>query len=205
MNNKKYQIKIEKDRLLFTTTSFKAEKKSVLYEGIYTKEFSSMLFASATCVFVYIAIYSTGGEITFIRLLIIILTFIAAFLGSMKFLFREKYLEVVFDRTDKTVRITFKGSIKKNIEEIPMDNIKSIDVGSKKFTPENIDGIKFVEKISLQHGSFIPGLGDEEEFITLSLRLNDSSERLIYAGRLEGKIGGEPELPLKEIKRFLKK
>lgn len=205
MNNKKYQVKVEKDRLLFTTTSFKAEKKSVLHEGIYTKEFSSMLLASAACVFVYTAIYSTGGEITFIRLLIIILTFIAAFLGSMRFLFREKYLEVVFDRTDKTVRITLKGSIKKNIEEIPMDNIKSIDVGSKKFTPENIDGIKFVEKISLQHGSFIPGLGDEEEFITLSLRLTDGSERLIYAERLEGKIGGEPELLLKEIRRFLKK
>lgn len=200
MNNKKeYQIKIGKNRLFFTTTSFRPEKKSVLPKGIYTKEFASMLSASAACVFVYMVISSTSDEIIFIHLLIIILTFIAAFLGSRRFLFKEKYMEVVFDRPDNTVRITLTGIIKTTIEEIPMDNIKSIDVGSKKFIPENIDGINFVEKISLQHGSFVPGLRDEEEFITLSLRLNDGSERLFYAGRLEE----EPDIPLKEMRSFL--
>ncbi|MEF9427336.1 MAG: hypothetical protein L0956_09280, partial [Candidatus Mariimomonas ferrooxydans] len=203
MNNKKYQIKIEKDRLFFITTSFKAEQKSVLPKGIYTKEFASMLSASAACMFVYMVISFASDEIIFIHLLIIILTFIAAFLGSRKFLFKEKYMEVVFDRTDNTVRITLTGIIKATKEEIPLDNIKSIDVGSKKFTPENIDGINFVEKISLQHGSFVPGLRDEEEFITLSLKLNNGSERTIYSERIEGKIGGEPELPLKEMSSFL--
>ncbi len=198
-STKKYQIKIEQDRLIFTTSSFKVVKGSVLHKGIYTKEFTSMLFASAICVFVYMAITLINNEIAFIHHLIVIFVFIIAFLGSRKFLFNEKYIEVVFDKSDNTVSITLPGIIKKNIEKIPLDNIKSIDVGSKKFIPENIDGIKFVEKISLQHGSFVPGLGDEEEFITLLLRLTDGSERLIYAGRVEE----EPEIPLKKIQHFL--
>jgi hypothetical protein len=199
MNNKKYQIKTEKDKLIFTTTSFKAEKESVLHKGIYSKEFASMLFASAICVFAYMFIAFISNEIVFIHILIIIFVFIFAFLGSRKFLFNEKYIEVVFNKSNNTVSITRPGVIKKSTEKIPLDNIRSVDVGSKKFIPENIDGIKFVEKISLQHGSFIPGLGDVEEFITLLLRLTDGSERIIYAGRIEE----EPDIPVEKIKDFL--
>lgn len=198
-SNKKYQIKVENDRLIFTTTSFQAEKESVLHKGIYTKEFASMVFASAICLFVYMNIAFISYEIVFIHYLTIIFVFIIAFLGSRKLLFKEKYIEVIFNKADNTVSITRLGVITKNIEKIPLDNIKSVDVGSKKFIPENIDGIKFVERISLQHGSFVPRLGDEEEFIILSLRLTDGSERIIYAGKVEE----EPEIPLKEIKDFL--
>ncbi|TNF53219.1 hypothetical protein EP227_06240 [bacterium] len=80
-----------------------------------------------------------------------------------------------------------------------MDQISSIEVGSVKYVPENIDGIDFVQKISLQHGSPVPGLGDEEEYITLLLNLADGSERIIYAGRSEE----EPELPITEMRNFL--
>jgi hypothetical protein len=80
-----------------------------------------------------------------------------------------------------------------------LDHISSIEVGSIKYVPENIDGIDFVQRISLQHGSAVPGLGNEEEYITLLLKLTDGSERIIYAGRSEE----EPELPITEMRNFL--
>ena len=71
---------------------------------------------------------------------------------------------------------------------------------------ENIDGIQFVQRISAQHGSAMPELTDVEEFITLSLKLTDGSERIIYAGKIDGgKIDGEPSIPLNEIRSFLNK
>jgi hypothetical protein len=82
---------------------------------------------------------------------------------------------------------------------IPLDHISSIEMGSIKFVPENIDGINFVQKISLQHGSALPGLGNEEEYIILLLKLTDGSERIIYADRSEE----EPELPITEMRTFL--
>jgi hypothetical protein len=201
MVNKRYHINKQDDTLIFTTTSYKAEKTSVLHKGIYTKEFSSMLFASATGMFAYFIIRLISNETGLIHYIITILIFIVTFVGANSFIFNEKHLRVVFDRTNKTVTIIRYGIIRKNIEEIPFGNIESIKVGSRRFTPENIDGIRFVEKISLQHGSAIPGLGDEEEFVTLSLKLTDGSERIIYAGKIED----EPEIPLKEIKNFLGK
>lgn len=198
-SGKKYQTEIEGDKLIFTTASFKAEKQSVLHKGIYNKEFTSILLSSALCVLAYVVTALVSDEIIFIHYFLIFFLFIIVFIGSSRFLFNEKYLKVVFNKTDNTVRITRSGLIGKNTEEIPLDSIKSVHVGSKKFVPDNIDGINFVEKISLQHGSFIPGLRDEEEFVTLSLRLTDGSEKLIYAGRIED----EPEIPVKEIKDFL--
>jgi len=202
-DNRKYQIKIEKDKLIFKTYSFRPEKTSILHKGVYTKEFSSMLFASAICLFAYMIAVFISKEISFIHALAIIFIFTIAFLISRKTLFKEKYIVVVFDKFNKTVSIIHSGIFKKKTEKLPLNLIKSIDVGSKKFTPENIDGIQFVKRISLQHGSFVPGLGDEEEFVTLYLKLTDGSERIIYAEKIEGKIGGEPELPLKEMKDFL--
>ncbi len=196
---KTYRIETEGDRLIFSTSSFKAEKSSFLHKDIYTKEFTSALFASAICMFTYLVIAFVSYEIVFIHYLIIIAVFIIAFFISRIFLFKEKYLTVVFDKSNNLVSITRPGFIIKSTEQIPLNNINSIDVGSKKFIPENLDGIKFVEKISLQHGIYVSGLGDEEEYITLSLRLSDGSEKTIYAGNAKE----EPEIPLKEIKQFL--
>ncbi len=201
MNNKeRYQIKTEKDCLFFKTSYFKVEQKSVLHKDIYSKEFSSMLSASLICILAYMTInYLTNAHV-FFYLPVLILVFISAFLVSQRLLSREKYLEAVFNRGLNTVSITRPGIFKKKIEEIPLENIKAVVVGNKIFIPENPDGIKFVEKISLQHGSFIPGLGEEEEFVTLSLQLADGSERIIYAGSIDD----EPYLPLKDIEQFLR-
>jgi hypothetical protein len=199
--DRNYKMTIKNDRLFFTTSSFTAEKGSVLHKGVYTKEFSSMLFASAVCIFAYLLIYYTVSRIIYIHLLIIIFLFVVSFLVSRAYLFRERVLELLIDKPNKNVRMSRSGILGKKPEDIHLDAILTVEVGSRTFTPENIDGIKFVQKISLQHGSEVPGLGDAEEFITLSLKLKDGTERIFYVGRIED----EPELPLNDIKNFLKK
>ncbi len=194
-----YEVRTEGDRLVFRTSSFKAEKRSVLPANVYSREFSSMLFASATATLAYMFGNIIETNIAVVRYLNTLLVFIAAFLGSHKYIFRESYLEAEFNRAAETLNIVRSGIIMKKPEKIPFADIRSINTEVKKFLPENVDGIKFVRKISLQHGSDIPGLGDVEEFFTLSLKLNDGAERVIFAG----KDKKETETALKEIRCFL--
>ena len=165
-----------------------------------------MLFASAVAVFVHMAISSININTAVYRYLIIVFLFVVSFLGANKFIFKKTHIEVIFDKPEKTAIITRYGIIIKKIEKIPFSDIKSVELGSKKFVPENIDGIKFVQQISAQHGSAMPELSNEEEFITLYLNLTDGSEKIIYAARIDaGKVNGEPPVPLNEIKDFLNK
>jgi hypothetical protein len=204
MLTKHYELKTEKDKLVFSTPFFRAESASVLHSGVYSKEFTSILFASGLCTITYLIIFFAGVESSFVRYLLVILVLIVAFVGSRKFIFKDASLEVRFDKGSRTVNITKHGAVMRRSENIPFDQISSVELGSKRFTPENIDGIDFVQKISAQHGSAVPGLGDAEEFVTLSLRLIDGSERIIYSAKIHGgKTGGEPEVPVREIRSFL--
>jgi hypothetical protein len=144
-NNKKYQMKVDQDKLVFITSSFKAEKTSVLHPGVYTKEFASMLFASAACIFAYISTDLASIKSAIMRYIILIVIFVVAFLGANKYIFKERYLEADFNKSDKTVNIVRSGLITKKSEKIPFAKIKSVDLGIKKFVPENIDGIDFVQ------------------------------------------------------------
>jgi hypothetical protein len=121
-----------------------------------------------------------------------------SFLGARGLIFKEHYLEAVFDKTAQMVTLTYPGLFPKK-EHIPFNTISSIEPGSKKYVPQNIDAINFVQKISIQHGSAVPGLGQEEEYITVYLKLNNNSHKIIFACRTDT----EPELPLKEIRHFL--
>ncbi|MBI5665886.1 MAG: hypothetical protein HZC49_12500 [Nitrospirae bacterium] len=201
MLTQNYQLDIERDKLIFRTSLFKAEKTSVLHPGVYTKEFSSMLLASAACIASYMLM---SGRSSVVRYAVLILIFIASFIGANKYIFKERYLQAVFNRADQTVYIDRSRLLVKKSEKVPFTDIKSVELGSRLFRPENVDGINFVQKISAQHGSAVPGLSETEEFITLSLKLKDGSERMLYAARTDGeKIEGEPEVPVREIRNFL--
>jgi hypothetical protein len=183
--------------LTFTTASFKAEKTSVLHSGVYSKEFSSMLLASALCVIMYM--FTGAINSTTLRLTLCILFFIILIYGSRKYIFYDKKIKVVFDNKVKAVFITRPGIVLNKKEEIPFSSISTVAIGNRKFIPDNPDGVAFVEKISAQHGSYIPGLGEAEEFVTLSLILHDGTERLMYAGHIED----EPDIPLNTIRAHM--
>ena len=194
---KSYSIKTEGKTLVFRTSTFKAEKSSALHSGVYSKEFMSILFASGACMFVYMLLSpSLTGLYLYTAL---IFTLAAAFTGARRHIFKEKYLEAVFDTSSGSARLIHVGAFSKKSEEIPFVDIDSVEIDTKRFEPENKDGADFVQKISIQHGSAVPGLGEPEEFITLSLRLKDGSERIIYAGNVKE----EPEVPVQEIRKFI--
>jgi uncharacterized integral membrane protein len=196
-----YRLNIESNRLYFSTPSFKAEKESVLHEGIYNYELSSMLAALFLSGIVYI-IAVINFKATSIHYLASTFTFMISFMFFRSFIFRKRELQVVFDNETRMARIKRPGIIGMRKEQIPFSNIQSIEVGSRHILPVNIDGIKFVQKISAQHGSPIPGLGEEKEFVTLILKLTDGREQIIYAEKIEN--NNEPSLPLKEIREFIK-
>jgi len=143
-----------------------------------------------------------AGEKLFATLyvkLVLFLLFIIFFYGSRTYVFYDKKMEVTFNNNDAMVRIKRPGFIFGKTEKLPFSAISSVEMGGRTFTPDNPDGVAFVEKISAQHGSFIPGLGEEQEFVTISLMLTDGTERLIFAGH----IGDEPEIPLRKIRSHL--
>ncbi len=196
-NRNNYELIIEENRLVFRTSSFNAERTSVLHGGVYTREFTSMLFASAVCMLTYILIVSIV-YLAIIRYIILTSVFALTYFLSHKYIFKKTYLETDFKRSAKIVRLTRSGFLLNKVENIRYDKISSIELGSRIFVPENEDGINFVQKISLQHGTAMPELSEEEEFITLLLKLTDGSEKTIYAGNVKD----EPSIPVKEINKF---
>jgi hypothetical protein len=197
-----YTSRIEGERLVFTTPYFKPARRSVLHGEIYNHEFASMLSASIVSGLVYIVI-SLLYTVRALHYLLITLVFIILFVICRKFIFRERILTMILDRSRGIVTICYPWIIGSRSDEIPFRDVASVDVGSRIFQADNRDAVNFVQKISLQHGSVVPGLGDEEEFITLSLHLLNGTERMIYAGKIERVADREPELPLKEIRDFL--
>jgi hypothetical protein len=194
-----YKIRRTENELIFETGSYSAEKSSVLHSGVYSREFSSMLLASALCLGIFVASGYMVDDARLKRFIASIIFFIPLFLMSRKTLFRDRVLRLMMDADSDTALLTRPGILTDRKEKIPFENIVSIDIGSRRFAPDNPDAVQFVQKISAQHGSPVPGLGDIEEYVTLSLKLTDGSERIIYAGRIED----EPELPVNEMRKFL--
>jgi len=197
-----YSIKHEENRLIFETSSFRADRNSVLHKGIYNYELSSLLSASAVSGILY-TLLAFNYRMIFIHYLCIAGIYIIAFILFRNFIFRGRVLTAVFDGSKRHATIKYPGIIGMKTEEIPFSKIESVEIGSRNIIPENPDGIEFVQKISLQHGSAVPGLEDEQEFVTLLLKLDDGTERVIYAAEIYARIDGEPETPLQEIKDFL--
>ena len=201
-HKKPYTIITEMNKLCFSTHSYEADKESMLHKGIYNYEMASILSATMIAGTVY-AILALYFKVTVILYIASTLMFIIAFVGLRRFIFRERDLEIVFDKTMKVATLSTPGLVGMRTEKISFDSILSVEAGSRHIIPTNIDGIQFVQKISAQHGSPMPGLGEEKDFVTLLLKLTDGTERTIYTGKIDNK--NEPSLPLNEIRDFLKK
>lgn len=197
-----YTIITEMNKLCFRTHSYEADKESMLHKGIYNYEMASILSAMiiAGTVYVILALYF---EVTVTHFIASTLMFIISFVGLRRFIFRERDLEIVFDKTRKVATLRTPGLVGMRTDKISFDSILSVEAGSRHIIPANIDGIQFVQKISAQHGSPMPGLEEEKDFVTLLLKLTDGTERTIYTGKIDNI--NEPSLPINEIRDFLKK
>ncbi len=104
-----------------------------------------------------------------------VLVFVIVFISFRKYIFRERYLEIVFDKTKEIATLRRSRFIGMRTEKIPFSSIKSVEAGSRQILPVNIDGIQFVQKISAQHGSPVPGL---EEVLREVLPPPDAPEQI---------------------------
>jgi hypothetical protein len=197
--NKRFHIEKSGDVLVFSTTHYSAETGSVLHSGIYNREFASVLASLSVAGSAYLALTVYVGK-TLVSHLTFMLVFIACFPFFRKFVFKERRMRTVFDRTRGKVELFLTGMMRRRLDSFPLKDIVNVMVESRKTEIENPDGVKFVEKISLQHGMAIPGFGEEKVFFLLKLILADGAGRVIYADNdAEDVIAAHGE-----IKEFLK-
>ena len=197
--NRNYTVRKEEDKLIFSTPAYRADPDSVLHSGIYNREFSSVLAAAAVAGIVYMLVaFNTGN--TIVRSLVFLLTFTGGFPFFRKFVFKEGLLEVVFNAAAGEAKIYTNWVTKRLKETISIKNIKDISIENKKHEVENPDAVRFVKQISLQHGSVIPGFGEEKVLFLLKLHLSDGSEKIIYTDNTMQDVLSAYD----EIKEFLK-
>jgi len=164
--NSQYTLKREEGKLIFITSSYRDEKGSILHEYIDNHEFASMMSAMIICGVAYVIIAS-NYDLHILHYISLILLFVLFFILLRRYVFKERFLKVVLDGNSGSAGIKTPLIFGERSEEIPLSDVDSVEIGSRKILPVDKDAEKFVEKIATQHGSVVPGLADEIEFVTL--------------------------------------
>lgn len=199
VREKRYKTERTDSLLLFRTEHFSAERESVLHKGIYNKEFASVLSSLAVAGLIYAALAMQHK-----RNILPHAAFAVIFIGGYPLfrmlVFKDRYLEALFDPSKGLAEISVAGLIRRKTESLPLSAVKNVLVESKKIGVENPDAVEFVEKISAQHGTVIPGFGQEKTLFMLKLTLADGTDRVIYADTAMQDVMDAHE----EIKDFLR-
>ncbi|MCI0469023.1 MAG: hypothetical protein L0Y62_03035 [Nitrospirae bacterium] len=174
-----YQIFITDNILTLKTSSFKAEKGSILDSGIYNREFASIL-AAGSIMLLALFFFAIKARLSAVNFFTAFSVFILLFFFFRRVIFRETHLEAAFDRTKRRVNISLSGIIKKN-RSYSMDDIVEIRQGHIRINPTNEDGIRLVEQIALHHGSVMPGFGMTSEFYTVDLLWKDNKTITLFS------------------------
>ncbi len=166
--------------LVFSTSLFSAERESVLHKGIYSKDFASALTSLSVAGLVYAMLALNFRRTIFFHVVFAII-FIGGYPIFRTLVFRDRLLEALFDRARGLAEISVTGLLRRQSESLPLSAVKNVLIETKKIGIENPDAVEFVEKISAQHGTVIPGFGEERTFFMLKLKLADGTDRMIYA------------------------
>lgn len=182
MEGNTYQIVIKDNILVLKTSSFKAEKGSVLHSGIFNREFASVLSAgTAVILFGFFFAIKSGLSIYFIIAALIL--FAVLFFVLRSYVFDEPLLETVIDKDRDLIGLTIKRRLLEKKETCRLSGLKGVEVQQVTILPENPDGIKMVENIALQHGTVIPGFGEPAVFHTVSLAFKDNSRKVVFSSK----------------------
>jgi hypothetical protein len=197
--DKGYELSKKGDALVFRTSLFSAERESVLHKGIYSKDFASALCSLSIAGLVY-TVLALNLRRTILFHVLFAVIFIGGYPLFRTFVFKDRSLEALFDRSRGLFEISVTGLLRRQTESLPLSAVKKVLIESKKIGVENPDAVEFVEKISAQHGTVIPGFGEEKTFFMLKLTLADGSDRMIYADTEMQDVMDAHE----EIEEFLK-
>ncbi|WP_333655561.1 hypothetical protein [Dissulfurispira sp.] len=204
----KYQMDIKDNMLIFRTSSFRAEKGSVLHSGIYNRELSSSLAAGALVMllgFFFTARFKT----TAVHFIAALLLFVISFIVFRTCIFLEPVLCVAIDKKNGNIDITLRRILGRRRIISPLSELDSIRQDYLSVTPENPDGIRLVEQVALQHGTVIPGFGKTAEFYTVEMEFKNGKRITIFSSeepsmaedvraKLSGFIG---QVQLKDFKK----
>jgi len=181
LKERPYQLDIGKDTLVLRTTSFKAEKGSVLHEGIYNREFVSSLAAAAVggVVVFLLSVFLGHGAMNYV---IGGAVFVVTFPLFRKFFFWEPFLLTGIDRVRGEVTITLRKPFGGGEVRNPLAQLKDIKVHHTRVEIPNPDAAEFVERIALQHGTVTPGLGEADEFYSVEL-VFDGRETSVFVSK----------------------
>jgi hypothetical protein len=153
----------------------------VLHSGIFNRELASSLAAGAVMVMMgfFFALYF---RITVVHFIAAVFVGAALFILFRIYAFREAVLETVFDRERKTITVSLKGAARERTRAYPMDALAGIRIHHLSMEPENLDAVKLVEKVAVQHGTVIPGFGKVEDFYSVELDFREK-KIVIFSAR----------------------
>ncbi|MDI6800900.1 MAG: hypothetical protein QMD01_02420 [Thermodesulfovibrionales bacterium] len=175
-----YQIDIKDNLLTFRTAFFKAEKGSALHIGIYNRELASSLAAGALVMLLGFFL-AAKYKITAVHFIAALVLFTAFFIGFRTYIFREPLLYVAIDKARGVINFSVNKIFGQKNFSFPIAELENIRQDYVSITPENPDGIKFVEKIALQHGTVIPGFGKTAEFYTVEMEFKNRQRIMIFS------------------------
>jgi len=181
MSTEAYQIEKSENGVVVRTTSFRTERRSVLHSGIFNRELASSLAAGAVMVIMgfFFALYF---RITVVHFIAAVFVFAALFILFRMYAFREAVLETTFDMEKKTIRVLLKRTMGSRRQLYPMDALAGIRIHHLSMEPENMDAVKLVEKVAVQHGTVIPGFGKVEDFYFVELDFREK-KIVIFSAR----------------------
>lgn len=192
-----YTLEDEGGRIILKTTSFRADKGSVLHSGIFNRELASSFLAAIAAVSVLMVI-AVRHEPVVGHYILSAVIFILLFPIFRVYLFRRAELETVIDRASETVEISLKETLRRKKLRLPLGSLIDIVIKLKKIEPQNPDGVAFVEKVALQHGTVIPGFGKTEEFFNIELQFENEKHTVMTS-----KSESEAESVVSKLKSFI--
>jgi len=198
-NGERHSLTIEKGRITLKARSFRAEKGSVLHSEIFSRELATS-FVSAILAAGLLVYFAISAELGLLHYLLSAILFGISFPVVRFFVFKEPYLESIFDIGAGSITISLKRPIFGRTIRRALEELKGVEINHLRIDPENPDAVAFVEKIALQHGTVIPGFGEVQEFYNLDLDFGDTKHTILTTtdrSELEGIVG--------KINTFLKR
>lgn len=160
--------------LLLRATNYGTDDSGVLHRGIFSRELSSTFLASSVSL-IYLLIFSLKSDLDIFNYISALIIFIIAFPLSRMYIFCETYLETFIDRKENQIVVSRKGFLFAKEIKRTLDDLTKIKLCKFVSEPKNEDGVEFVKKIALQHGTIIPGFGEKKVVFSVELLFSNSS------------------------------
>ncbi len=193
MNEKQYHIERRGDAVVLRTTSFRTERRSVLHSGVFNRELASTL-AAAGVIVVLSFFFALHFKITVFYVIGVMLLFAALFVLFRLSVFREAVLETVFDGEKRTVTISLKSALGGTTSSYSLNDLSGITLHRTTIQPENMDAVRLVERVAVQHGTVIPGFGKTEDFYAVELSFGEKKKVVFSARERQGAEAAIAEL-----------